>query len=137
MKILSYSEARSNLKQTMDAVCRDHAPIVITRHNEGSVVMLSLSDYNSITETLYLLSSEKNAARLRSSIDQIKAIRCGKEESETTKLDEEKRESFRQDSLASWEDHKETGLHVTGGEISAWLDTWGSENEGDAPVCHG
>lgn len=50
---------------------------------------------------------------------------------------EEKRESFRQDALASWAEYKETGLHVTGSEVSAWLDTWGSENEGDAPVCHG
>jgi prevent-host-death family protein len=92
MNILSYSEARASFKQTMDAVCRDHDPAVITRQNGGAVVMLSLSDYNSITETLYLLGSEKNAARLRSSIAQIKAgkalkrelISCGEEESETT-----------------------------------------------------
>lgn len=92
MNILSYSEARASLKQTMDAVCRDHDATVITRQNGGAVVMLSLSDYNSITETLYLLGSEKNAARLRSSIAQIKAgkalkrelINCGEEESETT-----------------------------------------------------
>ncbi len=48
----------------------------------------------------------------------------------------EKRESFRQDALVSWTDYKETGFHVTGNEISAWLDTWGSENGVDTPICH-
>jgi antitoxin YefM len=35
--------------------------------------MISLSDYNAIEETLYLLSSENNAQRLRSAISQIRA----------------------------------------------------------------
>lgn len=49
---------------------------------------------------------------------------------------EEKRESFRQDALAAWQEHQETGLHVTGDEVIAWLDTWGEEDEKAAPVCH-
>jgi len=49
---------------------------------------------------------------------------------------EEKREAFRQDAINAWHEYQETGLHVTGGEIIAWLDTWGEENEKAAPVCH-
>ena len=37
------------------------------------VVMMSLEDFNSMEETMYLLSSPKNAQRLMESIAQIKA----------------------------------------------------------------
>jgi len=80
MNILSYSEARASFKQTMDTVCSDHLPTVITRQSGDPVVMLSLTDYNSITETLYLLGSADNAARLRSSIAQVKAGKALKRE---------------------------------------------------------
>lgn len=49
---------------------------------------------------------------------------------------EEKREAFRQDAINAWNEYQETGLHVTGDEVIAWLDTWGEENEKAAPVCH-
>jgi antitoxin YefM len=73
MNILTFSEARAGLKTVMDEVCKDHAPTVITRVNGEHVVMLSLSDFNSIEETLYLLGSAKNAHRLMESIAQLKA----------------------------------------------------------------
>jgi predicted transcriptional regulator len=49
---------------------------------------------------------------------------------------EEKRESFRQEALASWQEYRETGLHLTGEEAAAWLDTWGTEAEAEMPPCH-
>lgn len=49
---------------------------------------------------------------------------------------EEKREAFRQNALKAWQEHQETGLHVTGDEVQAWLETWGTDNELPAPVCH-
>lgn len=49
---------------------------------------------------------------------------------------EEKRESFRQDAINAWHEYRETGLHATGNEVTAWLDTWGDENEQTAPICH-
>lgn len=73
MQILTFSEARANLKQTMDDVCRDHEPAVITRQRGEPVVVMSLEDYNSMAETVYLLGNEKNAAWLRESIAQHKA----------------------------------------------------------------
>ena len=73
MNILTFSEARAGLKAVMDDVCTDHSPTVITRQNGEAVVMLSLADYNSIEETLYLLGSPKNASRLMESLAQLKA----------------------------------------------------------------
>lgn len=73
MNILTYSEARANLKTVMDDVCKDHTPTVITRASGGHVVMLSLADYNSIEETLHLLGNVNNAVHLRESIAQLRA----------------------------------------------------------------
>ena len=61
MKAISYTRAREKLAKTMEQVCDDHTPIIITRRNERSVVMLSLEDYEALEETAYLLRSPKNA----------------------------------------------------------------------------
>lgn len=73
MNILTFSEARASLKTVMDDVCNDHTPTVITRVNGEHVVMLSLSDFNSYQETMYLLGNAKNANRLMESIAQLKS----------------------------------------------------------------
>jgi antitoxin YefM len=70
---ISYSAARSNLSKTMQQVCDDHVPVIITRGNAKPVVMMSLEDYNSIEETAYLLRNPANAKRLRESIRQGEA----------------------------------------------------------------
>ncbi|HVW56823.1 MAG TPA: CopG family ribbon-helix-helix protein [Rhizobiaceae bacterium] len=49
---------------------------------------------------------------------------------------EEARESFKQEALASWAAYKETGRHLTGKEVSAWLNSWGTDDEKPAPECH-
>jgi len=71
MDAISYTAARQNLAKTMDRVCSDHEPIIITRNNEQSVVMISLEDFNAMEETAYLLRSPKNAQRLLESITQL------------------------------------------------------------------
>ena len=53
MDALTYSAARANLAHTMDRVCNDHEPLIITRNGEQAVVMLSLEDYNALEETAY------------------------------------------------------------------------------------
>ena len=73
MNALTYSQARSNLAGTMDKVCDDHTPIIITRKNQRSVVMISLEDYESLEETAYLLRSPRNARRLLESIAELEA----------------------------------------------------------------
>ena len=71
MKAVSYSEARKNLAKTMEQVCQDHSPIIITRKTNDSVVMMSLEDYTALQETAYLLRSPKNTSRLIESIAQL------------------------------------------------------------------
>ncbi len=73
MTAISYTAARENLAATMDKVCDDHAPIVITRNREQAVVMMSLADYEALEETAYLLKSPKNARRIMSAIAQLDA----------------------------------------------------------------
>ena len=73
MHVLTFSQARADLKQTMDDVCRDHEPAIITRQRGEHVVMISLEDYNGMQETLYLLSSAANAKRLRASIEEARS----------------------------------------------------------------
>ncbi|PKM07814.1 MAG: type II toxin-antitoxin system prevent-host-death family antitoxin [Gammaproteobacteria bacterium HGW-Gammaproteobacteria-4] len=73
MDAISYSAARANLAKTMDRVCEDHEPLIITRNAEQSVVMLSLDDYKALEETAYLLRSPANAKRLLAAIAQLAA----------------------------------------------------------------
>jgi predicted transcriptional regulator len=49
---------------------------------------------------------------------------------------EEARESFKQEALASWAAYKETGRHLTGQEVRAWLSTWGTDDERTVHECH-
>lgn len=49
---------------------------------------------------------------------------------------EEARESFKQEALASWAAYKETGRHLTGQEVRAWLNIWGTDDETAAPERH-
>lgn len=49
---------------------------------------------------------------------------------------EEKREAFREAALTSWQDYEATGLHLTGEEVIAWVENWGTSNAPEAPECH-
>jgi len=68
MEAVNYTDLRQHLKDHMDKVYQDHEPLIVTRKNNQNVVLISLDDYNSLTETQYLLSSEKNAKRLKRSL---------------------------------------------------------------------
>lgn len=71
MDAISYSTARANLASTMDRVCNDHEPLIITRNGQQSVVMLSLEDFTALEETAYLLRSPANAKRLLGAMEQL------------------------------------------------------------------
>ena len=73
MNAISYSAARENLKSVIDRVVEDHAPITITRQRGESAVLVSESDWSSIQETMYLLSSPANAKRLLQAIEGLEA----------------------------------------------------------------
>ena len=73
MDAITYSTARANLADTVDRVCEDHEPIIITRNGEQAVVMMSLEDFKALEETSYLLRSPKNARRLLESIASLES----------------------------------------------------------------
>ena len=73
MHMLSFSDARANLKSAMDRVVADKAPLAITRQKAEGVVMISQSEWDSIEETLYLLQSPANARALLDSIADLDA----------------------------------------------------------------
>ena len=73
METLSISDTRANLKAVLDRVVADKVPIAITRQKGEGVVMVSASEWSSIEETLYLLQSPKNAARLLEAIRGLEA----------------------------------------------------------------
>jgi antitoxin YefM len=67
---VSYSELRSNLATYMEAVCDDRTLLYVTRQNARTVVLMSEEDYEGLMETVHLLRSPANAARLLRSINQ-------------------------------------------------------------------
>ena len=73
MDAITYSSARANLARTMDRVCEDHEPLIITRNGENAVVMVSLEDFTALEETAYLLRSPANVRRLMGAMEQLNA----------------------------------------------------------------
>jgi antitoxin YefM len=72
MKVVSFSEARSNLKTVLDRVVADADYTILTRRDAEDVVVMSLESFNSLMETVHLLKSPANTAHLERSISQFK-----------------------------------------------------------------
>jgi len=79
----NFSEFRAKLKGFLDNVENNNETLIIKRRTGKGAVMISLEEYNSIMETMHLLSSKKNADRLYESIEQMKSGKTVK-----TKLDD-------------------------------------------------
>lgn len=73
MDVLTYTDARANLKSVMDRVVEDREEVVVARRRGESVVIVSLDTWNAVQETLHLLSTPANAAALRRSTAQLDA----------------------------------------------------------------
>jgi len=73
MDIVSYTSLRQNLAGILDKVNQDRTPILVTRQNGDSAVVMSLKDFQSYEETAHLMASPKNAQRLNESITQIES----------------------------------------------------------------
>ena len=69
MAHVSYTELRANLAKYMDEACDSRAPIHVTRQNARPVVMVSADEFEAMVETLHLLRSPANAARLVRSVE--------------------------------------------------------------------
>ncbi len=73
MEVSTFTETRKNFASVMQKVIDNKEPMIITRQNHESVVMLSLSDFKSYEETAYLMQSMKNTTRLNSAIASLEA----------------------------------------------------------------
>jgi antitoxin YefM len=71
--VTTYSEARQNLAKLMDRVVKDSEPVIVARKKRGSVVLVSLAEWNSIQETLHLNSTRANARALMDAMDDADA----------------------------------------------------------------
>jgi len=74
MKAVTISSLRTNMKTYFDEVSVSEDILIIPRNNndEDAVVVISIKEYNSLTETAHLMSSEVNRKRLERSISQLK-----------------------------------------------------------------
>ena len=71
MQAVLYSQARNNLRSIINQVCDNFEEFIITTKEKQSAVLISQEEYNSMKETIYLLSSKNNRDRLLSAVDQI------------------------------------------------------------------
>ena len=84
MQVVSFTEARNNLKSVLDQVVNDADCTIITRRDAEDAVVMSLDYYNSLMETVHLLKSPANAAHLAKSIAQY----CNNQTQERDLIDE-------------------------------------------------
>jgi antitoxin YefM len=69
---ITATEARTRLFPLIDEVNQDQKAIEIVS-KRGSAYLVPADEYESLLETIYLLSSPTNAARLRESIAEVNA----------------------------------------------------------------
>ena len=70
MRIVTYSEARNNLKRVLDQVLVDSDFTIISRRNGADMAVLSLKQFNSLMETVNLLKYPVNASHLNEAVSQ-------------------------------------------------------------------
>lgn len=70
---INISDARKYLKRITDDVVAYDDHVIITKPHNKNVVIISESEFKSMQETLYLLSSDANQKALNKSIDQMNA----------------------------------------------------------------
>ncbi len=71
MKAMTYSKSRAKFAETLNAVTDDREEVVLTRAGHDSVVIVALDHYESLKETVYLLTNQENDRRLLASIDSL------------------------------------------------------------------
>lgn len=72
MKAMSYTESRANFAKVLDDVVNDREETIITRSGHEPVVIVSLTEYESLRENAHLLGTPPNARRLLDSVERLK-----------------------------------------------------------------
>jgi len=75
MEVLNYSEFRGNLTRNLNKVTEDAEVVVVSRGKGKNVVVISLDEYNSMKETMHLLSTTANRKRLDEAIQEMEGGR--------------------------------------------------------------
>ena len=73
MKVIKYSEFRKHLAENLNAVSNDREIVIVSRTKGKNVVVMNLDEYNSVQETLHLVSTAANRDRLSEAIAEMQA----------------------------------------------------------------
>ena len=68
MRVVNYTEFRKNLAENLNVVSEESEIVVVARSKGKNVVVMSLDEYNSQQETMYLNSTTANRRRLEKAI---------------------------------------------------------------------
>lgn len=71
MRVVNYSEFRKSLAESLNAVNDDGDIVIVSRSKGKNVVVMSLDEYNSMKETLYLTSTKENKKQLDAAIEEM------------------------------------------------------------------
>jgi antitoxin YefM len=66
------TDFRKEMKKYMDLVIEDFETLIINRGKGKGAVLISLPEYNSLMETMYLLSSKANADNLYQAMEDVR-----------------------------------------------------------------
>jgi antitoxin YefM len=78
MQVVNYTEFRNNLAESLNMVNDNSEIVVVSRSKGKNVVVMSLEEYNSIQETLHLVSSKTNQRRLDAAIEEMQSGKFSK-----------------------------------------------------------
>lgn len=73
MDTIFFSKARAELAGLLDKVNEDAAAVEIVRRDKPSAILIGKEEYEGMMETIHLLSSPVNAARLLKAQSEIEA----------------------------------------------------------------
>ncbi len=68
MRHVTFTDLRNNLASHLDKVEDDRDELIVLRQNHNPVVIVALSEWEGMKETLHLLSTPANAEHLLKSI---------------------------------------------------------------------